>query len=105
MSESRSEEQFAENQKPKNKSKRVGIFLIVLSCILYGVAFIIPFTTLPTSTKVIITPLLVVLGEIAFWVSCIIVGKELMKRYRKHLNPVKWFKKSKDENTEYRNAE
>ncbi len=75
------------------------MLLFVLSCILYGVALVIPFTSLPTNTKVIMASLFAVLGEVAFWVSCIIVGKELIKRYRKYLNPVHWFKKSRDKDT------
>ncbi|WP_188455776.1 transporter suffix domain-containing protein [Virgibacillus oceani] len=90
-------EPFDKNQRTKNTLKRVGIFLFILSWILYGIAFVVPFTPLATNTKVIMGTLFIVLGEAAFWISCIIVGKELMKRYRKHLNPVNWFKKSRDQ--------
>src|SRR5699024_4238868 len=99
MSDYRKEEQSAKSQKSKNTSKRVGIFLFALSFILFGIAFVTPFLPFPTSAKVIIAPSLAVLGEVAFWIGGIIVGKELMKRYRKHLNPINWFKKSRDKNT------
>ncbi|WP_088053307.1 transporter suffix domain-containing protein [Virgibacillus dakarensis] len=91
---------FAKSQRTPNTLKRVGIFLFILSWILYGIAFVVPFTPLSTNTKVIMASLFVVLGESAFWISCIIAGKEMMKRYRKHLNPVNWFKKSRDKNSQ-----
>lgn len=85
---------YVENEKTKNIMKRIGIFLFILSWILYGIALIVPFTPIPTNTKVILVPIFIVLGEIAFWVSCVILGKELIKRYKKYLIPANWFKKS-----------
>lgn len=100
MSKVKHEEQLMNNQKSKKLTKRAGIFLFVLSCILYGIAFIIPFTPFSANTKVIMATLFAISGEVAFWVSCIIVGKELMKRYRRYLNPVNWFKRSRDKNVQ-----
>ncbi|WP_175631911.1 transporter suffix domain-containing protein [Virgibacillus siamensis] len=94
-------EQFAASQSTKHTLKRVGIFLFILSWILYGIAFVVPFAPLSTNIKVIMIPVFVVLGEVAFWISCIIAGKELMKRYRKYLNPVNWFKKSRDKKSQH----
>lgn len=79
--------------KPAPKpTKKLGITLLILSCVLYGIAFVIPFAGLTGDMKLIVAGTFAVLGEITFWLSCIIVGKELMKRYRKYLNPVNWFK-------------
>lgn len=100
MSEYQKEERFVKKPKLKKSTKRIGISLFILSCMLYGIAAVVPFTSLSTNTKVIITSLFAILGEVTFWISCIIVGRELMKRYRKYLNPVNWFKKSRDKKTQ-----
>lgn len=80
--------------KPRSSAKKWGIVLLIISCVLYGIAFIIPFVGAGGGNKYIVAGVFAVLGEITFWISCIIVGKELMKRYRKYLNPVNWFKGS-----------
>ena len=77
-------EQFATDQKPK-ATKKAGIIFLILSCVCYCVPFIAPFIPFSTNTKLIIAASFAVLGEIMFWIGCIIVGKELMKRYRKYL--------------------
>ena len=73
--------------------KKVGIFLIILSCILYGGLLLVPFIPYTVRTKTVITTALIISGEGAFWVGGIILGKELVTKYRTHLNPLRWFKK------------
>ncbi|MCR8644238.1 transporter suffix domain-containing protein [Paenibacillus sp. N1-5-1-14] len=82
--------------KPKRQAKKLGMLLIILSFVLYGIAAVVAFTPIPTNTKMIVTPIFIVLGEVAFFVGGIIFGKEVMKRYRKQLNPMNWFKKNSD---------
>ncbi|VFU18930.1 conserved hypothetical protein [anaerobic digester metagenome] len=47
-------------------------------------------------TKAAISSILIVSGEISFWVGGFILGKELVMKYRRHLNPLRWFKKKKE---------
>ncbi|MFM8551542.1 MAG: hypothetical protein ACKOCD_04390 [Nitrospiraceae bacterium] len=56
-----------------------GIACLVLSCLLYAG--------------------LVVLGETAFWLGCLLAGRELMRRYRHQLNPRTWFSRPSGEPT------
>ncbi len=44
-------------------------------------------------TKITISTVSLVVGEVLFWVGGILVGKELFSKYRSFLNPKKWFKK------------
>ncbi|OCA87636.1 hypothetical protein A8F94_07195 [Bacillus sp. FJAT-27225] len=83
---------------PKQKSKtliRIGVGLIIVSCIFYLAILLVPMTDFSTGSKVAITGGLVVAGEAAFWIGGIIVGKEAVTHYRKNLNPTNWFKRKK----------
>lgn len=73
--------------------KKIGILLVILSCVLYGGLLIVPFTPYTAGTKAVISTALIVSGEASFWFGALILGKELVTRYRKHLNPFRWFKK------------
>ncbi|ACV61656.1 hypothetical protein Dtox_0746 [Desulfofarcimen acetoxidans DSM 771] len=81
------------NKKHSVELRKSGIGLVVLSFILYGLILLIPFVSFSTGIKVTISTVLVVLGEISFWVGGIILGKEVISRYKKFLNPINWFKR------------
>jgi len=73
--------------------KKIGILLIILSFVFYGLILLIPTLSVELKTKAIITTALVVVGEIAFWTGGIILGKEIVNKYRSYLNPKNWFKR------------
>lgn len=73
--------------------RRLGIFLVILSCIFYGALLLVPFVPYSPGTKVIISSALVIMGEASFWIGGIILGREFVLKYRKYLNPFNWFKK------------
>jgi short-subunit dehydrogenase len=69
----------------------VGIVLIILSFFLYGFGLlVVPFVTLEGVVKVALVPVLLLVGEVSFWIGAAIVGKQLITRYRKYLNPCNW---------------
>ena len=76
-----------------SKHRKLGIVLIVLSFILYGFILLVPFISYSTGIKVTISSILAILGEISFWVGGIILGKEVIARYKNYLNPFSWFKR------------
>jgi predicted membrane channel-forming protein YqfA (hemolysin III family) len=73
--------------------KKLGLLLVILSFVLYGFIFLLPFLNAQASTKVWITTILVFAGEASFWLGGIILGREFVKKYRQFFNPKKWFKK------------
>jgi hypothetical protein len=83
--------------KKKNWQIKLGIFLMIFSGVFFGATFIIPLFDLPTKTKIIASTASLVLMEIVFWSGGLLVGKELFTRYKKQMNPKKWFKKKKIE--------
>ncbi|MDE3837794.1 hypothetical protein C0966_00020 [Bacillus methanolicus] len=76
--------------------RKVGIGLIIMSFVLYGALLLVPLIPFSTGTKVIISSVLVLSGEITFWVGGIILGKEVVTKYRKYFNPLNWFRKNKN---------
>lgn len=76
--------------------KKIGIFLVVISCVLYGGLLLVPFIPYNTGAKAAISTALVISGEASFWLGALILGKEIVKKYRNHLNPLNWFKKRHD---------
>lgn len=77
--------------------KYLGIILIVLSFVLYGAIFVVPFTPFSTGVKATLVAGLAIAGEITFWVGGFFVGRELVKKYRSKLNPLNWGKKEKQQ--------
>lgn len=75
---------------------RIGFILVAASFVLYGGILLIPFTPFSGSTKIVIGTTLAVLGEVSFWIGGIILGKEVITRYKKYLNPLHWLKKKDD---------
>lgn len=74
-----------------NWSKRIGIILVVMSFVFYGLIPVLPFLPLAPSTKIAALPILVLLGELVFWPGGILLGREVVDRYEAYLNPCKWF--------------
>ena len=54
---------------------------------------VVPFLKLQTSVKLSLVPIIIIVGEVAFWAGTFFLGKELVKRYRNYLNPLKWFRR------------
>jgi hypothetical protein len=75
--------------------KKIGILLFVLSFVLYGLILLIPLLSVSLKAKTIITTSLIVSGEITFWSGGLILGKEVMRKYRRLFNPKNWFKRIK----------
>lgn len=77
----------------KKGLRNLGISLVALSFILYGGLMLIPFTPYPVGTKAAISTGLIISGELSFWLGGIILGRELVKKYRDYFNPLRWFKR------------
>lgn len=62
--------------------KRLGVLLVILSIAFYGLIFLVPFAPVSAGRKVILSSILVVLGEASFWVAALILGKEIITNYK-----------------------
>lgn len=77
----------------KNRKFKTGITLIILSTLLFASLLAVPFLDIAGKTKITLSTLAVILGEITFWVGGILLGKELFSKYKSYFNPFNWFKK------------
>jgi hypothetical protein len=72
---------------------KLGLVLIVASCLLWAAVLVVPILPLTIAQKTIITTSLVVISEIFFWLGILGSGKEFAHRYRRNLNPYYWWQK------------
>lgn len=69
---------------------KIGVVLLVLACLLWIGIAVVPFLPLPGATKAGVVGVLIVAGEIMFWLGVILTGKEFVARYKRYLNPKHW---------------
>jgi len=81
--------------KKHNKSilYRFGIGLLILAVLFWIIAAIAPFTPFSIMVKTGIVTGSLIIGEILFWIGAVIVGKEVVTKYKSYLNPKNWRKK------------
>ncbi|MDB4334911.1 transporter suffix domain-containing protein [bacterium] len=80
--------------KKKNWKIRLGILLIILCIPFFLFIPIIPFLEMEAKTKITLSTVSLIIGEVLFWVGGILVGKELVVKYKSYFIPKNWFKKS-----------
>jgi hypothetical protein len=68
----------------------LGVGLVALSFVLYGGLLVLPFLPWGTELKILLAPTLVILGEVAFWLGALILGKAVVARYRRYFDPRQW---------------
>jgi hypothetical protein len=72
---------------------KVGIVLFVISNIAFGLMLLVPLWEGGFEFKLALAAGLAIIGEVLFWISAYLLGKEMIKKYRDRINPVNWFKK------------
>ncbi len=77
---------------PKIQAK-LGLVLIVASCLLWAAVLVVPLLPVTLTSKATIIASLVIVSEVIFWLGILLAGKELAHRYRRQLNPIKWWRK------------
>ncbi|WP_131101028.1 transporter suffix domain-containing protein [Bacillus sp. SYJ] len=89
------EKEIVSNEKKQKKPLlfKVGIGLLIIYVLLWASALMIPFTSLSTQIKAIVIPGCIVIGEILFLIGAVFVGKEVVTKYKKYLNPKNWRRK------------
>jgi hypothetical protein len=72
----------------------LGVGFIVLSFALYAAFFGVPFLPFSAPAKVVLAAGVVIAGEISFVVGGLFLGAQVMRRYRRYLNPRNWFRRA-----------
>ena len=78
----------------------IAIILVILSGILFGMIFVVPFLPFSLTQKSVFVTVLVIGMEISWWVAVAIVGKQVISKYSKYLDPRKWRKKNNEKSTD-----
>ncbi|MDJ0757187.1 MAG: transporter suffix domain-containing protein [Ardenticatenaceae bacterium] len=66
------------------------VFFMLLSFPIYALMIWVPFTPLTAQNKILLTAGLFVASEIAFWGGALLLGKEVVDRYRRFFSPSYW---------------
>jgi hypothetical protein len=74
--------------------KVIGYFLFVISFVAWAVIGVLPFLNLSIEMSAAITTVLIVGGEIAFFLSIVLLGKEFLEKFKNFLR--KFFTKKQD---------
>lgn len=70
----------------------LGLGLIIFCVVIETGIWLVPFLPLPTAGKVALAGVVVAVGETAFWIGGVIVGKAIVMRFRHALDPRTWFR-------------
>lgn len=82
----------------------IAILLILLSGILFGLMFVVPFLPVSLVQKGIVVSALAIGMEITWWVGVALVGRQLLTRYITYLNPRTWFSRKNRERQDRENG-
>ena len=74
-----------------------GITLMIVAAVLFLCIPVVPFLNIDGKTKITISTILFIAGEITFWGGGLLVGKELFTKYKSYFNPKNWFAKKQDD--------
>ena len=67
--------------------QKLGLVLIIISFLPWLIiAVIVPFLPISLAQKAILVPVLLVLAEVLFWLGALLVGKEVVQKYRRYLS-------------------
>jgi hypothetical protein len=79
--------------------QKLGLFLFVLSFVPWLVIFfVVPFLPLDITQKTTLSVVLAVGAEVCFWISVVLLGKEVVTKYRRYLHPRYLWKKIRNFN-------
>ena len=80
--------------------RALGIGLVVLSTVLYLGLLAVPFAPLDAGGKLALSGALVLTGEVSFWLGAALLGREVVLKYRRLLNPLHWWRRYRDNGKE-----
>ncbi len=65
---------------------RLGLLLILVSIPVFLSLFSLPFLPVETKVRILLAPVLLVTGELMFWLGIILIGKEVYVSFKAKLN-------------------
>ncbi len=74
----------------------IGLILIGLSAVFFGLIFVVPFLPLTVTTRSVLVTACIISLEVAWWAGVAILGKQVITKYKRYLNPRNWFNREKE---------
>ncbi|GGK04430.1 hypothetical protein GCM10007063_28440 [Lentibacillus kapialis] len=94
-------EQVSIKKKQKNSIfYKLGTALLIISVLCWLIAAVTTFTPISLTVKASIITGSLIIGEILFWIGALLVGKEVVSKYKRYLNPRNWWKKGEKQKHE-----
>ena len=88
------------NEAPENpkggspgRARYLGVALLALAFLMWALVPVVLLLPLSAGQKGWATAALLVVGEVAFWVSAVVLGREVVRRYRAYLDPRRLFRR------------
>lgn len=78
---------------PPGPARYLGVALLALAFLMWVLVPVVLLLPLPAGGKGWATAALLVAGEVAFWVSAVVLGREVVRRYRAYLDPRRLFRR------------
>jgi hypothetical protein len=76
-------------------TRLVRIVLFVVAVLFWVAAPAVLLTPLSATQKAWTSSAFLILGEVAFWVAAVALGREVFRRYRRYLDPRGWLGKKR----------
>ncbi len=86
-----------------NWKLKAGIAILILSLSTTPMILSVPFLPIAAKSKLVVTTILIIIGNVTFYGGGFLVGKELFTKYKSYINPRNWFKKKKKEPDHHEN--
>jgi len=80
-----------EARQNSGRAKALGVALLAVAVLSWALAAGVVFLPISGGHKLWATSALLVVGEISFWLSAAVLGRELFRRYRSYLDPRRLF--------------
>ena len=79
--------------KSPGRARYLGFGLLALALLTWVLIPVILLLPLLAGQKGWTTAALLVVGEVAFWVSAVLLGREVVRRYRSYIDPRRFFRR------------
>ena len=84
----------------QNWKFKLGVVLVSLSMIIFLFIFFIPLLNMTDKNKIFIAGVAAVAAEVLFWSGGLLLGKQILDKYKSYLKWKYWFDKKKEEGAE-----
>ena len=80
-------------KRPAGRARFLGFALLALAFLMWVLVPVVLLIPVSVAEKGWTTAALLTIGEVAFWISAVILGREAVRRYRSYLDPRRLFRK------------